>query len=103
MALFSDLGSHCSFKECKQRDFLPFKCEMCKRDFCLEHRTYESHFCPYKRVNASALICPKCQIGLRLIDGDDSSEIIRRHIDFECRGASSQSRCPVNVCKRKLH
>ena len=42
---FSNLGKHCSCEDCYLQDFLPFKCNLCQKDFCLEHRTYESHKC----------------------------------------------------------
>ncbi|KAD5317734.1 hypothetical protein E3N88_17680 [Mikania micrantha] len=41
--VFPDLGKHCQLSDCKQPDFLPFKCDGCHKPFCLEHRSYESH------------------------------------------------------------
>ena len=42
---FSNLGRHCACPDCNLRDFLPFECNLCKKSFCLNHRTYESHEC----------------------------------------------------------
>lgn len=44
---FSDLGSFCSI--CHQKDFLPFTCKFCKKEFCLKHRTIQDHQCEYKQ------------------------------------------------------
>ena len=50
------IGAHCAF--CRQKDFLPFRCESCGDKFCLEHRTESSHYCPkegaYARARAEA-------------------------------------------------
>ncbi|BDD54937.1 hypothetical protein MPDQ_004032 [Monascus purpureus] len=40
------IGRHCKFEYCNQLDFLPFRCESCRRTFCLEHRTETAHKCP---------------------------------------------------------
>ena len=40
---FSNLGKHCFF--CKQLDFLPFECDLCKNFFCKLHRTENKHEC----------------------------------------------------------
>ncbi|KAK0266285.1 hypothetical protein LTS09_000236 [Friedmanniomyces endolithicus] len=40
------IGSHCQMPFCRQLDFLPFRCESCKGNFCLDHRTESSHTCP---------------------------------------------------------
>ena len=38
-----DIGKHCEF--CRQLDYCPFVCNLCKKDFCLEHRTPDGHEC----------------------------------------------------------
>jgi AN1-type zinc finger protein 1 len=40
------IGAHCAF--CRQKDFLPFRCESCKEQYCLEHRTEDAHWCKKK-------------------------------------------------------
>jgi len=42
---FGNLGQHCKYPSCHQRDFLPFTCKHCDDTFCLEHRTPLSHEC----------------------------------------------------------
>ncbi|KAF2725992.1 hypothetical protein K431DRAFT_280714 [Polychaeton citri CBS 116435] len=39
------IGARCQMPFCRQLDFLPFKCESCKGQFCLDHRTESAHTC----------------------------------------------------------
>ena len=102
MAHFADLGAHCSLVTCKQKDFLPFTCELCSRIFCLDHRTYESHNCPHNRAETVAIICPRCQKSLRVPPGEDSSMVFERHSRTECKPAQRIELCPVPSCNKKL-
>ena len=40
---FPGLETQCFY--CRQLDFLPFNCKYCNEEFCLNHRTVESHDC----------------------------------------------------------
>jgi len=42
---FPETGKHCSIKNCKLLDFLPFVCEHCRAIFCKEHFHMISHEC----------------------------------------------------------
>ncbi|KAI1394020.1 AN1-type zinc finger protein [Hypoxylon trugodes] len=42
------IGKHCQLEYCNQLDFLPFFCQSCKKTFCLDHRTEDSHKCANK-------------------------------------------------------
>ncbi|XP_050449190.1 AN1-type zinc finger protein 1-like [Cataglyphis hispanica] len=42
---FPENGKHCSVKDCKLLDFLPFVCEHCQATFCKEHFHMVSHEC----------------------------------------------------------
>lgn len=42
---FPTTGKHCSVKDCKLLDFLPFICEHCQVTFCKEHFNIASHEC----------------------------------------------------------
>ena len=97
MALYSDLGARCSFTECKQHDFLPFKCECCSGTFCLDHRTSESHNCAIKPAGVSIVICPVCSKTIRINPGDERSVIYARHTQSECRQSNPIPTCPVSV------
>lgn len=68
---FSDLGSHCSLKECNRQDYLPFQCKYCHEFYCLEHRTEIDHNCSKyeettrtkikkkKEVKHTCIVCKK--------------------------------------------
>lgn len=42
---FCDLGKHCSLKECRRQDYLPFQCKYCQNFYCLDHRSITEHKC----------------------------------------------------------
>ena len=48
------IGAHCQYEYCHQLDFLPFRCESCKRTYCLDHRTEDTHACPHAGAWAAA-------------------------------------------------
>lgn len=37
---FSDMGEHCSDTACRKQDYLPFKCDICNKYYCLDHRNH---------------------------------------------------------------
>ena len=45
-----NVGTQCSFEECKQLDFLPVKCEFCTQIFCKDHCGTDLHCCPKVEV-----------------------------------------------------
>ena len=48
------IGAHCQYEYCHQLDFLPFRCESCRRTYCLDHRTEDAHACPHAGAWAAA-------------------------------------------------
>ena len=44
---FPGLGKRCGLLECKQLDFLPFKCSHCQLVFCKDHFMPDKHMCTY--------------------------------------------------------
>jgi predicted nucleic acid binding AN1-type Zn finger protein len=107
---FPGLGQQCSFDECRQLDFLPVKCDLCKKIFCSEHYKYESHNCPtaYQK-NVQVPICPLCNAP---VPGraDELPDIrVGRHIDSDCssdravthRKKVYANRCTLKGCKQK--
>ncbi|XP_066543268.1 AN1-type zinc finger protein 1 isoform X2 [Amia ocellicauda] len=60
-----DIGKHCQFGTCNQKDFLPFFCDGCSRVFCLHHKGRESHCCSevslrkdiFKSVSNTSYLC----------------------------------------------
>lgn len=64
---FPDLGKHCQLSECKQLDFLPFKCDGCQKVFCVEHRSYKSHECSNSDYNSrKVLVCETCSMSMEI-------------------------------------
>ncbi|XP_076954239.1 zinc finger AN1 domain-containing stress-associated protein 12-like [Bidens hawaiensis] len=64
---FPDLGKHCQLSDCKQLDFLPFKCDGCRKVFCVEHRSYKSHECSNSYHNSrKVLVCETCSMSIEI-------------------------------------
>mmetsp|Transcript_19047 Transcript_19047/g.31021 ORF Transcript_19047/g.31021 Transcript_19047/m.31021 type:complete len:189 (-) Transcript_19047:367-933(-) len=98
----SHVGKHCSLKDCRQLDFLPFRCSHCKQSFCLGHRKPQDHQCkhytpPRPPVKA---ICKDCN---KSIQADGDKTIAQLLVDHYGRGeckkftVTKPHRC--NFCK----
>lgn len=97
---FFDLGENCA--KCNQRDYLAFKCDLCKKPYCLEHRMYESHQCPdYQLQQRRKLECPLCQQKILVIEGQDPNLVIERHIQRGCPKEETikKIKCDVKSCE----
>ncbi|KAF8822465.1 AN1 family Zinc finger domain-containing protein [Cardiosporidium cionae] len=111
MAWLSDKGVHCHHSYCKQLDFLPFKCESCKLEFCSEHYRPEEHSClgPPK-VDKRVMICPYCLENIQMIGGEDPNISWQERHAPHCRPSMYEKRkqqsrgttCPVSGCREKL-
>jgi predicted nucleic acid binding AN1-type Zn finger protein len=100
------LGEHCSFPECHQLDFLPFKCKFCSQVFCLEHRTAQNHHCPSFVAEQNVLPnCPLCGELVELKSGEDVNAKVDAHIRSNCqagkamREARDSKRCASAGCR----
>ena len=72
MAEFTHIGKHCEHTNCRQVDFLPFKCDGCKKNLCLDHRTYKDHQCPVGDTkNKVVNTCPLCEHPITLKEGNE--------------------------------
>ncbi|KAF4657350.1 AN1-type zinc finger protein 2A [Perkinsus olseni] len=111
MTDFADLGAHCAEPYCHQQDFLPFECDRCHKEFCLDHRTYEAHHCPY--LNSASynkqqvIICPLCKSSIHLLPGETEDRAFDRHShSSDCRpenyGKLRLQKCPVEGCRERL-
>ena len=66
------LGESCSHTSCSRLDFLPYKCDLCSKIFCEDHRVYENHDCPERyKVDAQVPVCPKCGDIIPMKPGED--------------------------------
>ena len=82
---FDHVGQHCEVAECRQRDFLPYICEICKGSYCSEHRTYISHGCSGAfSKDMTSIDCPVCKKSIRLSKADSADEMWMKHYNTEC-------------------
>ncbi|KAJ8774901.1 hypothetical protein K2173_019905 [Erythroxylum novogranatense] len=104
---FPDLGMHCQHSECHQLDFLPFKCDGCRKAFCLEHWSYKSHDCPKPdSKNRKVVVCEICSTSIEITgqDMDDEKLILEKH----CKSGGCDPRkkkkpsCAVRRCREIL-
>ena len=71
---------HIQILYCRQRDFLPFNCDCCRKTFCLEHRTYSAHACSKAHGKSSTtIICPLCARCIKLTHSDDPNAVFDVH------------------------
>jgi len=105
---FPDLGKHCSDPTCKQLDFLPVKCDSCKKIFCTDHFSYSNHNCTesYRKDN-QVPVCPLCNIPIAVKKGVQPDLVVGQHIDEECQSdpakkkrKKSSNRCSKKGCKQ---
>ncbi|EFC42534.1 predicted protein [Naegleria gruberi] len=90
MTEFYDLGAHCCFDGCHEKDFLPFKCTHCGKTFCLNHRSFDAHKCSYlQEQGVVAPFCPLCNqvLPFRASERENPNDVVERHI--------SSGKCPA--------
>ncbi|TMW55299.1 hypothetical protein Poli38472_013190 [Pythium oligandrum] len=76
-----DIGAHCYMAECRQQDFLPFKCDCCERVFCLDHRSYDAHTCPCAGSRDRRVVeCPLCKQMIRWTTEQDVNGVWEEHV-----------------------
>mmetsp|Transcript_14086 Transcript_14086/g.30539 ORF Transcript_14086/g.30539 Transcript_14086/m.30539 type:complete len:349 (+) Transcript_14086:170-1216(+) len=102
------IGQHCAVAECRQNDFLPFRCDCCSNVYCLEHRTYAAHSCSKSGTRQTeVIVCPLCAKGIRVAAGQDVNQAFERHTATDCDPTNyakvhKKPRCPVGNCREKL-
>lgn len=105
---FENVGTHCEFPSCNQRDFLPFKCDVCKINLCLAHRSYSAHNCSGKNAkDMTSVDCPVCGKGIRLSKVDNADLVWEAHFSNECSQQPGSARnenkkCHFSQCNVKL-
>ncbi|XP_057769440.1 zinc finger AN1 domain-containing stress-associated protein 12 [Salvia miltiorrhiza] len=104
---FPDLGRHCQKPDCHQLDFLPFTCDGCQKDFCVEHRSAKSHECPKPDAGSrKVVVCETCSVAIETtgVDGEDEQKLLERHEKSgECDPRKKMKpACPVRRCKEVL-
>jgi len=103
------VGAHCALPECRQRDFLPWKCDCCSQLYCLDHRSYVAHACLASGVkDHRAVLCPLCAQSIHFVEGgEDINKQFERHCATDCTPGLraervQKKRCPVPGCREKL-
>lgn len=107
---FPELGKHCNQAACHQLDFLPVRCDACKKIFCSEHYKYDQHNC--QAAHSKDVQVPVCPLCNRPVPGrsDELPDIrVSRHIDSDCQSDKAvnhrnkvySNKCTVKGCKQK--
>ncbi|CAN8006998.1 unnamed protein product, partial [Ixodes hexagonus] len=106
---FPELGQHCSETSCNKLDFLPMKCDACKKIFCMSHFQYVQHNCSVGVArDIQVPVCPLCNRPVPSRRGDPPDVAVGSHIDRECRSDPAlakrkafTNRCSMKGCKQK--
>merc|ERR1711963_586575 len=98
---FPHLGDQCDEANCRQLDFLPVKCDGCKKKFCSQHWTYEGHKCSSPRLkDVQVPVCPLCDQPVPSKPGAVPDEAVSRHLDRDCQKDRKRNpRCSKVKCK----
>lgn len=106
---FDYVGQHCQFIGCKQKDFLPFICNNCKKNLCLAHRSTMGHNCEGTIVkDFTSIECPVCSKTIKFDKSEDPNVVWNDHFISNCSPPSSderpkvQARCARNGCTNTL-
>ncbi|KAF2356800.1 Zinc finger AN1-type [Trinorchestia longiramus] len=99
------IGEHCSEVACRQLDFLPFTCSLCKKIYCLQHHKVSAHDCTEARtVDVQVPVCPLCDQAVPAPRGQPPDIAISRHLDDNCKVKKKKiftNKCCYTNCKKK--
>lgn len=107
---FPHLGENCSEKSCNKLDFLPMKCDSCKKIFCQDHFKYEKHSCEEgNKHNVQVPVCPLCGAPVPGHRGEAPDVAVSLHLDNDCqtdiakqrRNKIYSNKCSHKGCKGK--
>ncbi|CAG9324885.1 unnamed protein product [Blepharisma stoltei] len=99
---FANLGAHCAHPGCNQQDFLPFKCDLCRLDFCQYHRSLTEHRCTREPKGWEIFKCPICNRAIDLIPGQDPNITWESHMNSGGCQEPEKKKCPVPKCNKTL-
>jgi predicted nucleic acid binding AN1-type Zn finger protein len=103
---FEHIGRHCSLPSCNQKDFLPFKCDYCKRDYCLAHRSFDGHGCDGALSRDMTTVeCPLCKKSVKFDKTQDPNLIWEEHYLHGCPHEAPQNikqHCGKASCRNVL-
>ncbi len=101
------VGTHCSVTTCKQKDFLPFVCDFCKKSLCVEHRLYSAHGCRGGLAkDITSIDCPVCGSAVKFDRSQDVNSAWEIHYAVECTQVAAKKKivktCAKNGCRTVL-
>lgn len=99
-----EVGTHCNNPTCNRLDFLPIKCQYCKKTFCSDHFQLSNHDCPHKSSLDSSQIptCPICKKQVPFLDKHRSpDEAISACIDSGCKSPKKEKKFDPHKCCKK--
>lgn len=105
---FDHVGVHCQFEACNQKDFLPFRCDLCNKMLCLQHRSVLAHSCDAQGSrDMISNDCPLCGKSFKFLRSEDPNAAWQTHFTSECSqsgGGSSEVRlkCCSATCRNIL-
>ncbi|XP_023235624.1 AN1-type zinc finger protein 2A-like [Centruroides sculpturatus] len=93
-----DLGEHCSEQTCNRLDFLPMKCDACKKVFCGDHFQYAKHNCKDAyRKDVQVPVCPLCNKPIPVEKGQIPDIVVGQHIDTFCKSDPNKTKRKVSI------
>ena len=97
------IGDQCAHNDCRQLDFLPVKCDGCKKKFCVQHWKYEGHNCATPKLkDVQVPVCPLCDKPVPSKPGANPNEAVSRHLDRDCqRDQKRNPKCSKVKCKTR--
>lgn len=109
---FPHLGEHCEEPTCRLLDFLPFRCDSCKKIFCKDHINYFKHSCEKAAERSKDFqvpLCPLCNTPVPYKRGELPDNAMSAHIDRDCKSDPAEERrrkiysnkCSMKGCKQK--
>lgn len=99
-----NLDKLCDYFDCNCKDFLQFQCKLCNKNYCINHRTFEKHFCQnIKNINIISIECPKCNLSIKMHENEDINDKLKIHF-ISCNGIpkSNLKKCSKKNCKNLL-
>ncbi|XP_045110165.1 AN1-type zinc finger protein 2A-like isoform X2 [Portunus trituberculatus] len=99
------LGTHCAESTCNKLDFLPFTCNLCQKEFCVDHHKYTAHNCTESyRADAQVPICPLCDQPVPSKRGEPPDLAVNEHMENNCKNKKKKiytNKCSADGCKTK--
>lgn len=104
------MGGRCSLNDCRLHDFLPFKCDACRRIFCLEHRSASAHTCrSAAALDCKVFTCPLCLSSIKISGAGENVDFAGHERSGDCARAKATRAAELKIptcgaprCKKKL-